>query len=290
MTVSVDPPRSGPCAQWATPEDLATIAGLDINDLDPDLLDVNLTNATDLLYRKSGSMWSGVCTETVRPVCRSWLGLQPAMWWQTWGYPYIPDLVDGTWFNIGPDWNQGGGCCGHCLVFDSGMRMPRIETGQYPTVSAAVTIDGVPLSNTAFRLDSWRYVTRTDGLHWPVNNDLTKADTEDGTWSITIGFGMAPPQPGVTACAVLAAELTKHVLGDQKCSLPLRVTNVSRQGVTYSLADVMSLLDKNRTGLYAVDLFLQTYNPHDLDRPARVLSGDIRAPRRLGGPYTPPGP
>jgi hypothetical protein len=204
---------------------------------------------------------------------------QGAEWWQSWGYPFTPDLVDGSWFNL-----QGGldpyGGCGSCLVWDSARRIPQIDLGQYPVTSAAVTIDGVPLAGASYRIDNWHLLTRIDGNLWPIPNLLGQPGP--GTWTVDIGYGLAPPQPGVTACAVLAAELTKHCLGDQKCALPLRVTNVSRQGVSYSLANVMDILNKGRTGLYMVDLFLATYNPQGLDHPARVLSPDLQGPRRLG--------
>lgn len=285
--VSVAPPRVGPCTVWATPDDITTVGNLDVNSVDQSLLDLNLTVATEILWNKSGQQFNGGgCTEIIRPICRVDLLEMSALWWSQFGYAYVPDLISGSWYNFGYGWGFGQlqppPSMG--LVWEGGHRIPRIDLGQYPvTAITEVKIDGAVFDPAKYRLDEWRYMTRTDGNLWPVDQNLLLADTEVGTWSIALGYGEPPPQMGINACAQLAGELTKHCSGDvAKCELPLRVTAVTRQGVTYSVANVMDILNKGGTGLYFIDLFVNTYNPDGLRRPARVLTPDLKPYRRVG--------
>jgi hypothetical protein len=61
----------------------------------------------------------------------------------------------------------------------------------------------------------------------------------------------------------------------ETCSLPTRVSNVTRQGVSFTILDPFDFLTNGRTGLYTVDLFLSTYNPNGLRRPSRAWSPDL---------------
>jgi len=51
-------------------------------------------------------------------------------------------------------------------------------------------------------------------------------------------------------------------------------------GASYTLLDPLTFLDKGRTGVYYVDLFLAAVNPAGLIRRAQVISSDIRRPVR----------
>lgn len=61
------------------------------------------------------------------------------------------------------------------------------------------------------------------------------------------------------------------------CSLPERVTNVTRQGVSYTLLDPQDFLDNGRTGLYFVDLVIKAYQA----RKVSVYSPETKPARRL---------
>lgn len=274
--VTVDPPRVGPCSNWATMDDVVTVGNVDLNTVDVDLIELNLTVASEILWNKSGQQYAGTCEETVRPIHCEELARMGAAWFGQYGYPYVPDLVAGVWYNFDPGYA--------CLACNDHLHGARIDLGQYPVTSISeVKIDGVVFDAANYRLDDWRYLTRTDGGRLPTTQDLRLADTEPGTWSVAIGFGQPPPQFGINACAQLAAELTKHCSGDTEgCQLPLRVTAITRAGVSYSVANVMDILNQGSTGLYFIDLFVNTVNPNKLDRPARVLSPDLQPPRRVG--------
>jgi hypothetical protein len=93
-----------------------------------------------------------------------------------------------------------------------------------------------------------------------------------GTECITVSYicGSGVPAGGKLAARALAEEMLSGMTGGP-CQLPERVTSVTRQGMTFTLLDPQDFLDKGRTGLYVVDLFLRGANPRGAMRPARVF-------------------
>lgn len=59
-----------------------------------------------------------------------------------------------------------------------------------------------------------------------------------------------------------------------ECQLPERVTSVSREGLSYTVFDPQTYLDKGRTGVAVVDAFLSAVNPSRALRPAAVYTPD----------------
>lgn len=108
---------------------------------------------------------------------------------------------------------------------------------------------------------------------WPECNDLSKPDSEIGTWSVTVTHGNAIPEMVRIAAEEFAGEIIKGCMG-KSCKLPQRMGSISRQGVTVSFLDDMAFLDKGLTGMYFVDLAARTYNPHRLMRRPAVYSPD----------------
>lgn len=66
--------------------------------------------------------------------------------------------------------------------------------------------------------------------------------------------------PTLTAAALLAAAALAVEIGKDSaglpCSLPTRVTTVTRQGISFAMLDPQTYLDGGRTGVYLVDLYL----------------------------------
>lgn len=275
MVTAASTPSAGPCGDWATAADVYECGPCAAIEDDADLVATNITVASELLFKLTGMQFPGQCTTTIRPACTVDLSRYSDAWWRGWGYPYMPELVAGRWYNI-----AAGGQLSRCQAYECGQSFGRLDTFMFPVTEATAKIDGADFS--AFRIDEWRYLTRTDGHPWPTVQDLTKADTEAGTWSVTLTHGQAPPTACVQAAAQLACELTRHCKGDSKCSLPLKVTAINRQGVTYNLANVMDVIDRGATGLYFVDLVIRTYNPERLARRPRVASPDRRPHPRVG--------
>jgi hypothetical protein len=109
-------------------------------------------------------------------------------------------------------------------------------------------------------------------------------------------YGSEPPALGKMAARELATQYLLALSDDEdgECVLPQRVTQVSRQGVSWTLLDPQDFLDHGRTGIYLVDLFLRTVNPDQARLRARVFSPDLHRARayRMGDfvPAAPPSP
>jgi hypothetical protein len=255
------------CAPW--PADMSLC---DTSCTSPTVTGTALGIATDILWALSGRQF-GTCTETVRP-CRRDCADVP---WPLWpgssldGAPYVmPLLYAGQWYNL---------TCGSCGDFCTCTPISEVVL-PFPTTSIVqVKINGTPLVTGAYRLDDARLLVRTDGSQWPRCNDLNKADTQPGTWSITYTYGAAVPAEGQLAVGELACEFTK-MLNNETCRLPRHVTSVSRQGVTINYADLLNVMANGRTGLLFVDLFLDAVNPARLAETAHVYSVDHPAGRR----------
>src|SRR5690606_3831730 len=102
-----------------------------------------------------------------------------------------------------------------------------------------------------------------------------------GDFEVTYTYGSPPPVAGRMAARMLAIEFAKLWSGDEECSLPTRVTSVSRQGITFTILDSQDFIDDLRTGVYAVDLFLKSVNPNRAQAKAKVFSIDIPRPKRV---------
>jgi hypothetical protein len=77
--------------------------------------------------------------------------------------------------------------------------------------------------------------------------------------------------------AWFADQCHKAMTGDKNCSLPERIQNISRQGVSWSVLDPMDFLDKKLTGIGRLDSWLTTVR---LQYPASQLIDPLRSQRR----------
>ena len=205
--------------------------------VDPEspLIESSILAASEVLYELSGRIFSGTCTGTVRPC---------------------------------------GDAC-RCWYSDCGCNRLAKAFLQRDVLSVSeVNIGGEILDASAYRLEDG-FLVRLDGLGWPCCQDLAAPVGDPDTFSVTVTYGSPVPAVGVEAARVLACELVKSCVPGEVCSLPARVTSISRQGVSMVMLDPMAFLDNGRTGLYAVDLFLSTFNPQALRRPPSVWSPDL---------------
>jgi hypothetical protein len=136
-----------------------------------------------------------------------------------------------------------------------------------------VKLDGTPMVTGSYRVDDYRLLVRTDGDSWPTCNDLTKNDTEVGTWSVTAQFGEPVPVLGQIAVGELACEFKKALLGEE-CLLSQNVQSLVRQGVSITFADPNEALAHGLTSLRFVDMFIQAENPAGLRARSRVFDID----------------
>jgi hypothetical protein len=229
-----------------------------------------ITAASEILYSLSGSKWPGVCEETIRPCMNMGSSWFAAMWpsaysWWPADWPTPPAACQCS---------SGGGCgCGD---------VPQISLGRDDVTEVTdVTINGVMLAGTSYRLDEQYWLVRTDGSGWPCCQNLANDPGEADTWTVTFSYGAEPPEAGKLAATSLAAELILGCVGSSDCRIPNRATTVTREGVTYALLDPQPFLEQRRTGLYEVDLWLAAVNPASNVRRARIFSPDLAAARRV---------
>lgn len=227
--------------------------------------------ASEILKRLSGGVY-GLCTLKIRP-CRTryrqpWPDPVMLGVGSTAGGPWSPMLLDGRIYNV------HFGCGGDSSCGCSPMSEIILDPPAYDVVQ--VKVDGVELSASAYRVDDTRRLVRVDGLDWPECQEMARADTEPGTWSVVYRTGTPVPAGGRMSVALLAAQLWKACGGGRgKCQLPERVTEVIRDGVTYTLLDNLETFERGRTGLSRVDLWLASVNPHAARAPMRAWSPDL---------------
>lgn len=248
---------TGLCAPWtpiftcSLPTGAGTVSG------------TALQAASETLYALSGRQF-GLCTVTLRP-CRS------DCFQEVLPLPR-PELIGGQWFNVA----CGAGCgdnCGCTSISEV------ILVGQISAVTA-VKVDGVTLTKDVdYRLDDLRRLVRLGGHSWPRCNELNLADTQVGTWSVTVQTGVDVPALGELAVGVLTIEFAKAMLCDNTCQLPKPVQSLARQGVNITFLDPNQVFQEGRTGLYLPDLFITTFNPRGRRQRSRVFNLDASRPR-----------
>lgn len=162
-----------------------------------------------------------------------------------------PTIIGGGMYNI-PD-------------ISSGFRNLRLR--QQPVISVeSVTQLGKVLDPVSYTLRNNAYLVRANSMPWLLDsfNDLTVVYT----------YGLNPPSAGIRAAIRFANELILAEAGSSNCSLPERITSVSRQGVSMTVMDPQDFLEKGRIGIYEVDLFLAAVNPNKAKKRPKVFSVD----------------
>lgn len=184
-----------------------------------------------------------------------------------WMTPYIGP--GGVWRNC----SCAGGCTcrATCEAYLPGPIAGIVE----------VMVDGLVLDESAYRLDDGHILVRTDGECFPECQDMDLADTEVGTWSVTLSPGAPLPAIGALAAGELACEFARGCAGTGDCKLPDQLISMSRNGIDVQVADPQLLLEAGLTGLANVDLFIQAVNPSRLRQRPRIVSPDVRRPRRV---------
>jgi hypothetical protein len=179
------------------------------------------------------------------------------------GGAFSPYISDGSWYN-------GCGCSSGDLCSCGALCEVIMPTPVGSIVS--VTLDGVELDPSAYRVDNGNRLVRTDGGEcWPSCQNMESNLSEVGTFGVVYYPFVAPNDLFRYAAGVLAAEFYKACSG-LNCRLPSGVTSISRAGISM---DVQSgLFPGGATGITEVDAIIRIYNPNLLKSPARVLSPD----------------
>lgn len=262
----------GPCGPWDV------VWTCDVSCESPTVTAQAVELATEVVWALSGRQF-GLCEVTLRPCrheCQSFPwpgdGTYAGNWVQWAGSSWIsPTLIAGQWFNV---------VCGKCTTGCSCSSISEVVLPAPVHDVVQVKVDGVVVSGSGYRLDDNRLLVRL-GADWPSCNDLSLADTEPGTWSVTARYGLEVPVGGGWAVGELACQLIRARNGED-CRLPANVTQLVRAGATLQFPDVIELIENRLTGLYLVDQFVTTWNPNRLTRRSAVYSVDTPPHRRAG--------
>lgn len=259
------PATMGPCTAWITGDDVAECcsAATDIVGTFTSLLDDAADAASQILFELSGRRWAGLCSrEGVRP-CHGDCGCGGV---QVLSRGHIVD----PW---GPySYSDCGGRACWC------QDLSRVKLAGYVREVTQVKLDGVVMDSSSYRVDEHKYLTRVDGGRWPSCSHGGRADTEEGTFSVSYTYGKTPPLSAVDAAKQLACQAFMQCSGSGDCDIPAGATRITRQGITIERAIFARNPDTGawETGLSAVDYFLNTYNRHGLARRALFVSPGSR--------------
>ena len=264
------PPVEVPCAPWATDDEVrACCIGLD------PLYDLTgvINFASAVLFRLSGRQFPGECERTVW-LCRgnncgcgcgqcgssaSFLGND---WWWSWhSYPAWP-MGNG----LGTGFVNCSPYCDTCCI-------PHVQVPATINEIIEIRVDGQVVDLATVGIQAYRRIVRLDGADWPCSSNIGGDVGDPGTFTITYSYGKPVPTDGRFAAARFACELARNNCGGDSC-LPQRVKEITRQGVEMAFADPMEFLDKSQTGIYEVDMWLQSVNPSKLKRRARLFRPD----------------
>lgn len=119
------------------------------------------------------------------------------------------------------------GTCHNTLRQCGCRRVPEIRLDGPVHEVDEVVIDGAALVNTAYRIEDYVWLVRTDGGTWPTNADPLDTDA----FRVDYKIGTPPPAGAGLTTGILACELAKALCDDDSCRLPRRAQQVVRQGI-----------------------------------------------------------
>lgn len=126
----------------------------------------------------------------------------------------------------------------------------------------SITEMGSVLPHGSYEIRNRSFVVKKNKLPW-LSDPLNEIEVE-------YTYGASIPTAGRFAALRLATELTLSWTDSPDCALPVRLSSVTRQGVQITVLDPQEFLDKGRTGLYEVDLFLRVYNPDGAKKKSKL--------------------
>lgn len=211
------------------------------NQTDPDTAAWAVEAATWILYKLTGEKYAGINSTTEVYSRRQ----------ETLGFPVKAQIIGGEIVHV-PTGRSA--------------RTNRIRLNKTPARSIEmVRVGGRILDKSSYQLRNNMYLVRTGNGTWDsaLNSEI----------EVTYTYGTEPPAMGITAAIRLANELIWNDQDSELCTLPERISSsVTRQGVSYTILDPQEFLDKGRTGVTVVDMFITASNPSRAKKRPRVFS------------------
>jgi len=219
--------------------------------------------ASFIVWAATGRRY-GLCPITVRPCGRYPCDNGIGGWYWVNG-TWTPYVIGGQWFNC---------TCG--LVCTCGARCKIYLPGPVSSI-ASVTLDGVLVDPSTYRVDDGRFLARVgEGNCWPSHQDFQE-NSGTGTLLVSYVRGETPPAYLLAAAGTYACEWAKMCRG-MDCLIPSRVVTLTRQGTTFQMVDIDTLLSKGLTGVSSVDQVIALANPTGLTHRMSVLTPDLPGP------------
>lgn len=233
------------------------------DELTPTLKERSLALASNTLRRLTGYRVGG-CPITVRP-CKQ--GCGPSG--MRYGYNYSGFNWFQPYITEGGAWVNSCGCTGDCSC---STLCEVILPGPVGAVYE-VKVDGSVVDADDYRVAGTSLIwMSTETCPWPTCQDLSKADTEEGTFAVTYLNSYPVDGLGAYAAGVLAYEYAQACSGNN-CRLPSAVTAMTRQGVSYEI--VKGAFPDGFTGLREVDAYIALWNPKGLQQSVRLWTPDM---------------
>lgn len=219
--------------------------------------------ASFVLWAATGRQF-GPCPVTVRPCGRDACD-QGVGNWGIYNGVWTPFVYGGQWFN-----------CGCWDICHCGPSARIYLPGPVASVTT-VTLDGVVVDPSTYRVDDNRYLVRTGaGNTWPWRQDFD-VDSGAGTLFVTYNRGTPVPAYLLAAAGTYACNWAK-MCRNEPCQIPTRVVTLTRQGTTFDGTSIDDLLDRGLTGVTSVDQVIAAINPYGLKGRTRILSPDSDYP------------
>lgn len=221
------------------------ITAADLSDPEHEMAPLIAEAASFILFKRSGQKYPGVQSVT------EWYGRRGT---SCWSCSSLSLYTDGSGNVIYPH--------GH-RFYGSDPEALRTRGRPIVSVESVESAAGV-LDPSEYKVSNNGVIYRTSG-RWNFDTGVTVSYT----------YGMNPPSAGRLAAILLGDEMLLAYTDPDGCSLPERLTNVTRQGLSFSLQDLEASLSAGNIGIYEVDLFLSTVNPTRALAKPRVFSPDI---------------
>lgn len=206
------------------------------------------------------------CPITVRPCHPRTAYLYGSMPYYL-GVGWRPENWAGVWINS----CGHSGMCGCTTACEVRLPAPVSEV-------SSVKVNGSVVDPDNYRIDNGNLLVwqGTGDCPWPVAQDLSRPDTEPGTFSVTYLNGYPVDYLGAYAAGILAMEYGRACAGNS-CRLPSGVTTIVRQGITLEVEK--GAFPNGMTGIREVDTYIALWNPKGRMHGAAVWTPDIATPR-----------
>lgn len=219
------------CSAWTTPDKLCCEGGGDVVECDGDVTPLVyewtdeqvILAASNILFAKTCFRFPGTCTSEVWPCVSCGCKRHPCACSGVYSYLELPT--------------------------------------DYEVLSVtSVTIDGLVVDPSVYRIERRNLLVRVDGERWPCRNSFGLPDSNDPEIIVEYEHGRVPPIELQMAAAELACELKKACNG-QSCALPAHVSSIVSRGVEMEFTDLAELMKSGATGLPMVDHAISVWSP-----------------------------